>query len=244
MSGRFQPLYDETAPAIVPPPEPNALAPPPTWADAATLAGQEIARQWQISADRGLWDQGGMTRAGVTDAAGQLTNMLATSTSAPGFRAYHGSPHSFEKFDTSKIGTGEGAQAYGHGLYVAESENVAKSYRDQLSRTDYTTTTGKRIPDWIGTSIKQVGDQFGHDSKLHGQIIDRHIGDFEARLADEQSRMKTAVDPWNSEDRIANFNTIIGGLKELRSGEATLKPRGSMYEVNVNADPAHFLDLG
>jgi hypothetical protein len=42
--------------------------------------------------------------------------------------AYHGSPHKFDKFDMSKIGTGEGAQAYGHGLYFAESPEVAKSY--------------------------------------------------------------------------------------------------------------------
>ena len=33
---------------------------------------------------------------------------------------WHGSPHKFEKFDASKIGTGEGAQAYGHGLYRSE----------------------------------------------------------------------------------------------------------------------------
>jgi hypothetical protein len=39
---------------------------------------------------------------------------------------YHGSPHDFDEFDMSKIGTGEGAQAYGHGLYFAENENVAK----------------------------------------------------------------------------------------------------------------------
>jgi hypothetical protein len=41
---------------------------------------------------------------------------------------YHGSPHRFEKFDASKIGTGEGAQAYGHGIYLAESPNVAQHY--------------------------------------------------------------------------------------------------------------------
>jgi hypothetical protein len=41
---------------------------------------------------------------------------------------WHGSPHKFDKFDSSKIGTGEGAQAYGHGLYVAENPAVAKQY--------------------------------------------------------------------------------------------------------------------
>jgi hypothetical protein len=48
-------------------------------------------------------------------------------------RAYHGSPHSFDKFDASKIGTGEGAQAYGHGLYFAGNEEVADVYRKALS---------------------------------------------------------------------------------------------------------------
>ena len=53
--------------------------------------------------------------------------------SAAPIKAYHGSPHDFDKFDLSKIGTGEGAQAYGHGLYFAEHEPTAKFYRDTLS---------------------------------------------------------------------------------------------------------------
>jgi hypothetical protein len=48
-------------------------------------------------------------------------------------RAYHGSPHSFDQFSLDKIGTGEGAQAYGHGLYFAGSEDVARWYRDALA---------------------------------------------------------------------------------------------------------------
>jgi hypothetical protein len=46
-----------------------------------------------------------------------------------GATVWHGSPHKFAKFDASKIGTGEGAQAYGHGLYLAENPSVAKSYQ-------------------------------------------------------------------------------------------------------------------
>jgi hypothetical protein len=41
---------------------------------------------------------------------------------------WHGSPHKFDKFDSGKIGTGEGAQMYGHGLYLAETPDVAKAY--------------------------------------------------------------------------------------------------------------------
>jgi hypothetical protein len=45
---------------------------------------------------------------------------------------WHGSPHKFDRFDASKIGTGEGAQVYGHGLYVAESPSVAKQYAENV----------------------------------------------------------------------------------------------------------------
>ena len=53
---------------------------------------------------------------------------------------YHGTPHTLPptknnplgEFDASKIGTGEGAAAYGHGIYVAQSPGVAKSYAINL----------------------------------------------------------------------------------------------------------------
>lgn len=46
---------------------------------------------------------------------------------------YHGSPYRFQRFDPTKIGSGEGAQAYGYGHYVAESPEVAKGYQKTLS---------------------------------------------------------------------------------------------------------------
>lgn len=47
--------------------------------------------------------------------------------------AWHGSPHDHDKFSMEKIGTGEGAQAYGYGLYFAGNRAVAEWYRDRLS---------------------------------------------------------------------------------------------------------------
>lgn len=47
--------------------------------------------------------------------------------------AYHGTPHEFDRFDMSKVGTGEGAQAYGHGLYFAGNRDVAEFYRKKLT---------------------------------------------------------------------------------------------------------------
>lgn len=49
-------------------------------------------------------------------------------------RAWHGSPHDFDHFDMSKIGTGDGSGAYARGLYFAQRRDVAENYRDMLSR--------------------------------------------------------------------------------------------------------------
>lgn len=73
---------------------------------------------------------------------GSVLPFAAASTMARAQRAgsllspltvFHGSPHKFSKFDASKIGTGEGAQVYGHGLYFAENPAVAKDYQRRLS---------------------------------------------------------------------------------------------------------------
>lgn len=57
--------------------------------------------------------------------------------------AYHGSPHKFDEFSLDAIGTGEGAQAHGWGLYFAGNKDVSEDYRKTLSDTN-----------GIGTEIK------------------------------------------------------------------------------------------
>ena len=48
--------------------------------------------------------------------------------------AWHGSPHDFDEFDLGAIGTGEGNQAHGWGLYFAKDKKVSKQYKDVLSK--------------------------------------------------------------------------------------------------------------
>ena len=68
------------------------------------------------------------------ETAGYAVGMLPF---VPALRTtWHGSPHGFTKFDMSKIGTGEGAQAYGHGLYLAEARPVAEEYAVNLANRD------------------------------------------------------------------------------------------------------------
>lgn len=76
---------------------------------------------------------------GAFKAAAQVPGLLADATQAMkgldlagllGLTAYHGSPYRFSKFDPTKIGSGEGAQAYGYGMYFAENPSVAGSYKE------------------------------------------------------------------------------------------------------------------
>ena len=50
--------------------------------------------------------------------------------------AYHGSPHNFDRFSTDSIGTGEGAQFFGWGLYFTNQEDIARWYADKLTNTE------------------------------------------------------------------------------------------------------------
>ena len=62
-------------------------------------------------------------------ASQRLGQSLAEGYNPMGMVVYHGSPHLFQKFDLGKIGTGEGAQAYGRGMYMAEAPSTAKTYQ-------------------------------------------------------------------------------------------------------------------
>ncbi len=59
--------------------------------------------------------------------------------------AYHGSPHDFDKFQMDKIGTGEGAQAYGHGLYAADLEKTSDFYKNMLKDEQIIHLDGKPL---------------------------------------------------------------------------------------------------
>jgi hypothetical protein len=61
-----------------------------------------------------------------------VSEVVPPTDKSDGIIAFHGSPYDFNKFSLSKINTGEGAQAFGHGLYFSSKEDIAKFYRDSV----------------------------------------------------------------------------------------------------------------
>jgi hypothetical protein len=109
----------------------------------------------------------------------QARAMEAVSMAAP--IVYHGTPHRFAataknplgEFDPTKIGTGEGAQAYGYGHYLSEAPSVAKSYQGSVSamhRASNKATGG--VPTIAGKPINWDDPQ-----QIAAFELSRHAGD-------------------------------------------------------------------
>jgi len=133
-------------------------------------------------------------------------------------RAYHGSPHSFTKFDASKIGTGEGEQAFGHGLYFSGAEDVASGYRDALR--------------WRGVDLT--------DPAMRAAMWVHRRGNADDAALAIQNTIDSSMFGRDSLDSRLN----LGALDYLRSGEELPPvPTGHMYEVEIGYPEESLLDL-
>ena len=147
-------------------------------------------------------------------------NQAGTGVEGGGIRAFHGSPHSFDKFDIGKIGTGEGAQAYGHGLYFAGNEGVAQSYRDML---------GTRSMD-----LKDPGN-------LAAWMYHKNMGDRANAITELKTSLKSAQN-YPKSYQPGDADRFSAALDKLESNAEMPSAPGHMYEVNLNANPDHLLD--
>ena len=121
-------------------------------------AAQNLAQQRSdIDAALTMGDQGIQVgdRAAFERQMAQVPNLM-------GLTAYHGTPHTIKgKFDISKVGTGEGAQAYGHGMYFAEAPDVAKTYMTVGGQGEFV-----RLGDKVVPTASQEGQLLADVTKL------------------------------------------------------------------------------
>lgn len=129
-------------------------------------------------------------------------------------KAYHGSPHDFERFDMSKIGTGEGAQAYGHGLYFAENPGVAGSYK-----TAGASYLNPNVMTLAQDALREAGQGEGQIARARNILYPRY------QQETDPIRKRMMQDAYNNIEPIAQGKT-----------------GGKMYEVAIKADPEQFLD--
>jgi len=161
-------------------------------------------------------------RASVVSNAAIFYSRAGEKREKAGIIVYHGSPHDFDRFSMDKIGTGEGAQAYGHGLYFAENEGVAKSYRDALS----------------DGNIAFDGRPLVFDSPDSHHMAYRALKSPNGNSSEGAISYLSSIAPKNEAERAA----IKEAADLIEQGRAKPLDAGSMYEVRINADPEQFLD--
>jgi hypothetical protein len=193
------------------------------------LQAARVARQAALASKEAAV-AGGKALAPV--AGDMLMNYMVKQKMILPLDVYHGSPHRFPptarnplgEFDASKIGTGEGAQVYGHGLYTAEAPAVATEYQRQL-----------------GTQMKYKGEQFYDpivgkktgttgNTELDDYLLS-YLGDtgvIRKELLTAAKEMRSAKNP----QAVKEYQALMGELRKVRS-DVTAANTGSLYKVDL-----------
>ena len=163
----------------------------------------------------------------------KIAAVLAGKVGGPtptGIHAYHSSPHDFDRFDLGKIGTGEGAQVYGHGIYVAENPAVSGQggqYWQQFLH---------RFPQ----SERDLAEQLkghGFDRGATAETLQRQIDELQGRIAPGGVFDKPHLS--DAQKRTHNFIAELSAERD-RLLAGAVGPR--TYEVNFRAKPEELLD--
>lgn len=137
--------------------------------------------------------------------------------------AFHGTPHKVEKFSTENIGTGEGAQAYGWGLYFAEDKAVSERYRIALAYD----------PEKQRINGRQINDEYSRYTRANATQIDYQIAEGLERLMMH-----------NSPAEVIEMFEEEGYSKEAIDyfKESDYETFGGLYQVELNVEQDELLD--
>jgi len=139
---------------------------------------QEVGSSDYFAQQMGLPQGEGLLYEGARMVSPSPTDLMTMARRVPiqELITYHGTPHRFEptpanplgEFEASKIGSGEGAQAYGHGVYLAESPGVAGLYQANLSKRGHLPPNPKQFTNLdSGQTFAQINGEYrGPGNKL------------------------------------------------------------------------------
>jgi len=156
-----------------------------------------------------------------TAGGGQLAVAAAREDGPMHHRAFHGSPHDFDSFSTDAIGSGEGNQSFGWGLYFAENKGIAEGYRQNLSYREI---------------VRQFRDALPDDASLDEALDAAESGELSKPMADVIEAL--AADDWLGFDYPAQ--AITAAFRDLDNydaspalREAVQKYGGRLYQVEI-----------
>jgi len=190
-------------------------------ADAARLRGADLSPIGSVKMPKGL---------------------ISDQPLEPGITAYHGSPYDFDKFQLDKIGTGEGAQAYGHGLYFTDSEDIAKFYKNHVLKTQNVTYKNKPIEFLSDDDIDIMDNELLVRGMVRDNILSGSSRDSQDAIDSVIYRLEQTIDnsydlskPFNDIFEKENYENMVRYLdyaKSLKADDFNFTP-GKTYEVSL-----------
>lgn len=179
--------------------------------------------------------QGGAEEGDTNYVIFKPEDMRITEHTKFSIKTYHGSQASFDKFDHSFMGSGEGAQAYGWGTYVSEVEGIAKAYAKQNAKKNAPSSLmyqGKPMTYKTPSIIYQVAfnmDKFNISAK---EAISKMIDAVEKKLASVSDTPFAKVKAKQDKDELKvlkglnpsdfkindDYDTVAQNLTDTKSG--------------------------
>lgn len=159
--------------------------------------------------------------------------------------AWHGTPHDVDRFSTDRIGTGEGAQAYGWGLYFASKREVAEWYRSMLARSgNYMSlqdewadilVAGEPLVDQFEIAPDRSFIQRARHNNIRGMRIraESRIDRWEMMLEDEDYEFKEYA-----KNQLDEWKRL---LVDIKAGNVRHAGMGAVYQVNLAPSEDEYL---
>ncbi len=180
-------------------------------------------------------------------------SIVPPTETEPGIIAFHGSGADFDEFRLEMIGTGEGAQAYGYGLYFTDSEDIARFYKDAVGGSGYKKLDYNADAD-ASQSITDVN--FKDVDGYRSYPIDKAQDLIKSALKTQRFNVEPDEKALNifemtfERDGALQIDmrdgTSVSFLKNLDGDELTVTPlkkaAGKMYKVGLAPKPDELLD--
>lgn len=166
-----------------------------------------------------------------------FSNALVSSAGLINFLpAFHGTPFDVDKFKLEKIGTGEGAQAYGWGLYFAQARKVAQDYKDKL--TDW---NSPGTYEWKGMSLRS--DDYKNPIR-HAISLVYHQGINQAKqIGKTLQKDSEKGEPYTVEQGGLEYaKKFNDALSQVKSKKEIKFEQGNLYKVDLDVKDEDLLD--
>lgn len=154
--------------------------------------------------------------------------------------AYHGSSANFDKFNTSEYGlSGDGAMAFGYGVYVSNSETIARSYAGiQGERNLYTV----EIPDgdyiiWNKTVSKLQKEKVKNE--LYENLIKEDYKGVEKQISTELNNVFS--EDFDGKKLYGTISSYIGSDKETSRFFKNIGYSGIQYPAGTPENAVNYV---